>query len=105
HWEVYSSLDRKVIAKITTSGSADSKAKLEGGSFLPGVLETFRENVRQLLASEDFRRVVTTPLAAGAANSEAGPALAQQPIALIGPKTRAGVASAVKSVAVVYAAD
>jgi serine protease Do len=92
-----------VIAKITTHGSGDSNERLTG-SYLPGVLEGFRENVRQLLASEDFRRVVSTP-GAGQAGTPvaAGPGLA--PITLLGPRIHAPMAEAARSVAIVYAAD
>ncbi|THD82073.1 MAG: trypsin-like serine protease [Phenylobacterium sp.] len=103
HWEVYSTLERKVIAKITTSGAGDSQEKY-AGSYLPGVLEGFRENVRQLLASEEFRRVVTNP-SPGVGGSDRPAALAIEPIALAGPKAPGTVANAGKSVAIIYAAD
>jgi S1-C subfamily serine protease len=103
HWEVYSTLERKVIAKVTTSGAADSHEKFTG-SYLPGVLEAFRENVRQLLASEAFRKVVTSSVS-GAPSAERVASLAQEPIALIGPKAPGAVTSAGKSVAIIYAAD
>jgi S1-C subfamily serine protease len=100
HWEIYSSLDRRVVAKITTSGGADYKSKLQG-NFLPVVFEGFRENVRQLLASEDFRRVVTG--AAGTRSTLPAAPLADIPVNA--PTTRVPVAQASRSVAVVYAAD
>ena len=103
HWEVYSTLERKVIAKVTTSGAGDSQERF-AGSYLPGVLEGFRENVRQLLASEDFRRVVTSA-ATGGGGPDRAAALAAEPIALIGPKAPGPLAAATKSVAIVYAAD
>jgi S1-C subfamily serine protease len=99
-WEIYSSLERKVVARITTEGGANTQAKLQG-SVLPAVFNGFRENVRQLLASEDFRRVVMSP--AGASLTTAGTGLT--PITLIGPKARGTVAQASRSVAVVFAAD
>ncbi|MDB5443355.1 MAG: hypothetical protein JWP73_1731 [Phenylobacterium sp.] len=103
HWEIYSTLERKVIARVTTSGGADYKTRLQG-NFLPAVFEAFRENVRQLLASEQFRRVV-----ASRADGQIGAPLVAGPvpgsIALVGPKTRVPVAQATKSVAVIYAAD
>jgi S1-C subfamily serine protease len=102
HWEVYSSLDRKVVAKISTSGGADYMTKLQG-SVTPAVLEAFRENVRQLIASEDFRRVVTAPPGSTAPAAEA-PAI-QTPISLRARAVADSVALAPKSVAIVYAAD
>lgn len=101
HWEIFSSLERKVVAKVTTSGAADTHVKFSG-SYLPGALEGFRENVRQLLASEDFRRVVT---GGGPALAQRVEALAAEPTTLIGPKTPVPLANASKSVAIVYAAD
>lgn len=100
HWEVYSSLDRRVIAKIETAGGANSKTKLQG-SVMPAVFDAFRENVRLLLASEEFRKVVTTPV--GGAPPSAAPS--QQVIALNIKGAMASVPQAAKSVAVVYAAD
>jgi S1-C subfamily serine protease len=101
HWEVFSALERRVIAKVTTSGAADSHVKFTG-SYLPGALEGFRENVRQLLASDDFRSAVAGGGPPVASRVE-GPAA--EPIALIGPKNPVALANASKSVAIVYAAD
>lgn len=100
HWEVYSSLDRRVIAKIETSGGANYMTKLQR-SVMPPVFEAFRENVRLLLASEDFRKAVTTPVSGA-------PALAATPQSSITFNIKGATASvpqASKSVAVVYAAD
>jgi S1-C subfamily serine protease len=103
HWEVYSALDRKVVARVTTAGGAEYRSKLQG-SILPAVLEGFRENVRQLIASDDFRRLVTRSPGAAGGVAASGP-VNLTPIALVGPATRGTVAQASKSVAVVYAAD
>jgi serine protease Do len=103
HWEVYSTLERKVIAKVDTSGTGDSHERF-AGSYLPGVLEGFRENVRQLLASDEFRRVVTSQ-APDASTAPRADSSAQTPIALIGPKMPGTMMSAAKSVAIVYGAD
>jgi serine protease Do len=73
NWEIYSSLERKVVAKVTTHGGADYKTKL-GASFLPAVYEGFRENVRQLLANPEVRSLVTAQVAATPAVSAASPA-------------------------------
>lgn len=102
HWEVYSALDRKVVAKITTSGGADSMKRVRD-SVVPAVLDAFRENARQLIASPDFRNVVTTSVTASVAAPPASPALAPITVAVgPGPTT---LAQASNSVAVVYAAD
>ncbi|HEX3699881.1 MAG TPA: S1C family serine protease [Phenylobacterium sp.] len=101
NWEIYSSLERKVIAKVTTSGAGDSDVRFSG-SYLPGALAGFRENVRRLLASEEFRRVV---LGAAPQGAQRAAALAMEPIALSGPKNAIPLANAAKSVAIVYAAD
>jgi serine protease Do len=101
-WEIYSTLERKVIAKIDTEGAGDSQERL-AGSYLPGVLEGFRENVRQLLASEQFRKTVMAkaePQPNAAAASARVAAIALQGSGRIG-----GVGDAAKSVAIVYAAD
>jgi len=102
HWEIYSAVDRKVIAKVTTSGGVDYNAKF-GSSFLGPVLESFRENVRQLLASEDFRQAVTAKAGAAAGATSAPPSVTA--ISLRGPTAGSSVARAAESVAIVYAAD
>jgi hypothetical protein len=106
NWEVYSSLDRKVIFKATTHGGADTKDRV-GTSFLPAVYEGFRENVRQVLANPDFRRLVTSsPSAASATTVDAGPSLAPQTaLSLMAAKARPAVAQASNSVALVFAND
>lgn len=103
HWEIYSALERRVVAKITTSGGADYTKRLEG-SFLPAVFEGFRENVRQLLTSEDFRRVVTAPTGASASLA-ADSARTMAPIAYGRSKAYPPLSQAAGSVAIVYAAD
>jgi serine protease Do len=101
NWEVYSSLERKVIAKVTTNGGADFKGELHD-SVIPAVLEGFRENARQLLSSEAFRNAVSRsdspPQAAAAARTVS-------PIKLVAGSSRAVLAEASKSVAVVFSAD
>ncbi|MGH6910439.1 MAG: S1C family serine protease, partial [Phenylobacterium sp.] len=101
HWEVYSSLERRVVAKVTTSGAGNYNSPVHD-SVLPPILEAFRENVRVLLGSDDFRRLVT-------AGQEITPATASAktltPIILSGPKTGGTIARAMASVAIVFAAD
>jgi S1-C subfamily serine protease len=100
HWEIYSSLDRKVIAKVTTTGGADSKERVRD-SFMPAVLDAFREHVRQLAASPEFRSVVLSSAAAPATPGR--PPLTE--IAFGPAKGSATLAQAAKSVAVVFAGD
>jgi serine protease Do len=98
-WELYSSLDRKVVAAVETSGGFTApKAGLDGE---PDRLinEAFRDNIRRLFASEDFRRVVTAtagPVAPGSLTPS---------IALAALRTQRSVGEAPKSVAVVFAAE
>jgi S1-C subfamily serine protease len=103
HWEIYASLERKVVAKITTSGGANDLTKLQGANVAPAVFSGFRENVRQLLNSAEFRRVVTSPVAGGDNASQAPLSIA--PIALIGPKLHKPLSQAATSVAEVFAAN
>jgi S1-C subfamily serine protease len=100
-WEVYSTLERKVVATIETSGGFNApKGGLDGE---PDRLinEAFRDNVRRLIASEDFRRVITTPLATASATAAAPAAI----ISLPRDTTHLTAAQATTAVAVVFAAD
>lgn len=55
-WQIYSPLDRKVLATVRTTGSFETKDNRPGvGHILNGA---FRENVRQLLNAAEFRAVV-----------------------------------------------
>ena len=99
-WEIYSTLERKVVAKFTTSGGADYKTKL-GTSFLPAVYEGFRENVRQLLSKDDLRKLVTAPLASGSETVKS----AFSPIPLQRGAAHLSTSQAASAVAVVFAAD
>jgi S1-C subfamily serine protease len=103
NWEVFSTLERKVVFKATTHGGADSKEKV-GGSFMPAVYEGFRENVRQLLTNADFRKLVTTPAGpTGSASETSAPSLT--PIALRSAAVHLTTAQASGAVVVVFAAD
>ncbi|MDB5445592.1 MAG: hypothetical protein JWQ97_909, partial [Phenylobacterium sp.] len=68
-WQIYSVADAKVIARVPTDGGAQV-------GFMNGLLEqllqqSFAENVRQMAASPEFRRVVLS-----GASAEAPPATA-----------------------------
>ena len=101
HWEVYSSLDRRVVLKVTTSGGVNSKSRVQG-TVLPTIMDAYRENVRQLAMSDEFRKLLTTSSSSlGAATSP--PSLA--PLTLAMPTRAGGLAGATRAVAVVFAAD
>ncbi|MBS0332715.1 MAG: trypsin-like peptidase domain-containing protein [Proteobacteria bacterium] len=104
NWEIYSTLDRKVVFKTTTQGGADYKPKLSE-SFLPAVYEGFRENVRQLLMNPDFRKLVTS--APGSIAAAAAPsAISTQPgLTLVAAGAAPTVPQASASVATVFAND
>lgn len=57
-WQVYSSLQRTVLATIRTEGAFEIKKSREG-NFERIIIGAFAENVRQLLATEAFRQIVT----------------------------------------------
>jgi len=103
NWEVYSTLDRKVVLKVTTSGGADYKQRLSN-STLPVIYQAFRENVRLLMANDEFRRLVTAPVGPGtAASTAAAPALA--PISFATVHATSALNQAPGGVAVVFASD
>lgn len=55
-WQVYSPLDRKVLANLPTNGGYETAESRAGIAHI--IQGAFRENVRQLLNAEDFRRLV-----------------------------------------------
>lgn len=68
-WQVYSVTRAKVLARINTQGGADMKGKeLTAPQVLGGA---FADNARRLLASDEFRRIVTSN-----AGGDVGPDLA-----------------------------
>jgi len=100
HWEIYSALERKVVATIETSGGfASPKSGLDGE---PDRLinEAFRDNVRRLIASEPFRRVVMTPITG---SQPTAPAMTST--TLHNTTQPHGVSDGVKSVAVVFSGE
>ena len=98
-WEIYSALERRTLAKFTTTGGADFKTKLQG-NFLPAVYEGFRENVRQLLANDEFRKLVTASVAPATITA---PAIST--IQLAPGAAHLGPPQAATAVAVVFSAD
>ena len=104
-WQIYSSLQRHVLATIETHETAQkskgSMAKNEGRS-LPQM--AFAANVRALLADQAFREIVTSPAPVAPKGSEA--ATAQAAITLTGAANGpTSISDAVGSVVSVFAGD
>jgi serine protease Do len=100
-WEIYSSLERKVIATIATHGGFATPREGLDGAPERLIYEALRDNLRVLIASDDFRRVVTT--APDAAVRPAATTAA--PIALHRLSPETPLAQAANAVATVFAAD
>ncbi|HEY3950179.1 S1C family serine protease [Phenylobacterium sp.] len=102
-WEIYSSIDRKVVAAIETSGGFNQgKPGLEGsGERL--VNEAFRDNVRRLIASPDFQHALSAP-PGGVPTVQARKA-DEQPINLVAARIVPSPVQATASVATVFAND
>ncbi len=63
-WQVYSTLQKTVIARITTDGSTELKTSTPGGVAIL-LVGAFRENARALAASAEFRKAVAAQSPAG----------------------------------------
>lgn len=100
-WEIYSSLERKVVATVETRGGYATDKQGLVGEPERLVYEAFRDSARRLVASPEFRRAVTTPVGGSAAPA----APAHQTLVLFGASRPVGVPQASKSVATVFAAD
>lgn len=97
-WEVYSTARSTVVAKITTHGGATERRYALSSGSAPIVLDAFRENVRLLLASEDFRHAVT--------ESTAVVAPVNTPISLVGePHAPVRIADASGAVVQVFTTE
>jgi serine protease Do len=96
-WQVYSVSQAKVLARVETRGGAAIKSLPEGNSG-PLVSAAFSDNVKRLATNEAFRRLVTSSPAAE-------PVANLSPIKFAPATGAAPVASAVKSVVVIYAGD
>lgn len=98
-WEIYSGLERKVLATADIhSGFSSPKAGLEGEPERL-VYEALRDSLRGLIASPDFRRIVT---------ARGVPPVAPAPlpsITLSAPKKLPSLGEASRSVAVVFVGD
>ena len=99
-WEIYSSLDRKVVATVDTAGGFTAPKEGLDGDPDRLINEAFRDNARRLIASEEFRRTISSPLSAASPNS-----LPMASVTLAVSKAQRSVVEASKSVAVVFASD
>lgn len=99
HWEVYSVLERKVVASADITGGFNAPSKGLEGDPERLIDEAFRDNVRRLIASDAFRKAVTGPALTPTAAAPHGP------LALVAAKARPGIGQASASVAVVFSPD
>jgi len=100
-WQIYSSIQKAVLAKVDTRGGFEMKTNTPGTWQLL-MIGAFKENVRQLVASEAFRQqFIGAPVAAG---DHARPAK-QDSIALAGSLSAGPrpISEAVASVVLIFA--
>ncbi|RAK60022.1 hypothetical protein DJ021_09505 [Phenylobacterium hankyongense] len=98
-WEVYSAVQGRVVAKAsTTGGGLLTGSATEGVE--PALYAAFRENVRQLLASEEFRKVVTAGATAPQVRAPATPMSFTRSLA-----AKRSLSTAPSSVVAVFAGD
>lgn len=96
-WQVYSVLERRVVARIRTMGGFET-SESQAGNELRISMEAFRQNARQLLASPEFRALVTE---APAAVTRAG----TLKIATVQPTTARPIPEAIAVAPVIFAGD
>jgi serine protease Do len=97
HWEVFSALERQVLATADITGGYNAPGRGVDGEPEQFIIQAFRDNVRRFIATEGFRKAVSTP----AAPQQAYTAILG-PITLVAAKPKPGVAQASASVAVVF---
>lgn len=101
-WQVYSSLDRKIVARIRTMGGYET-TKAQTGATLHITMGAFRENARQLLINPEFRALITGSFAANSVSVvPKGLTLPLQGAAATSPRT---IAQAVAVAPVVFSGD
>jgi S1-C subfamily serine protease len=100
HWEVYSVTQQKVVVALDITGGYTAPSKGIQGDPEQLINEAFRDDVRRLIASGDFRRAVTAP-AAGPSSGFPAPA-SLGALTLVAAKPKPGIAQASASVAVVF---
>ncbi|HWA60087.1 MAG TPA: serine protease [Caulobacteraceae bacterium] len=98
-WQLYSRLQKQVVATVRTSGQSQSKEARQGGSQIL-LIEAFTQSVHQLAASPELRKAL-----AGTARGETELVrpTASAPISLTAAPALPGVEAAVKSVVLVRA--
>ena len=101
HWEVLSVLDRRVVAQSDISSGFNAGARGVDGDPERLIDEAFRDNARRFIASESFRKALTTP---GMAMPALSPTLLG-PVSLVAAHAKPGIAQASASVAVVFTAE
>ncbi|MBS0332716.1 MAG: trypsin-like peptidase domain-containing protein [Proteobacteria bacterium] len=97
HWEVYSTLDRKVVFADDITGGFNAPSKGMDGDPDRLIAEAFRDNVRRLIAAPGFRKAVAAPTV-----ELAPPPPPATPIALVAERPKPAIAQASASVAVVF---
>ena len=100
-WEIYSRLDRKVVARVETFGYGGSK-KLRGDAENKALDEAYLENVKALANDATFRKLVlSVPADSGQPVSPSG--LTRLAIHAVGSKL--ALADTIGSVVAVFAGD
>lgn len=97
-WQIYSRLRRQVVARVNTSGGHVVAKGVPDGLAI-AFQGAFAEHVRQLIASEEFRNVVTAPISLG--GTRPGTPISYRPA----PAAKRTVASSAESVAAVFSGD
>ena len=97
-WEVYSTLQSRVLTRVTTSTGTARRKQSDGSAAIAVMFDAFRENVRVLINSEDFRRAVLAPVAPPKAT------LAPVSFAAAAPQKRT-LASSTSAVVAIFAGD
>lgn len=101
-WQVYSPLDRKIVARIRTTGGYET-SKAQAGAKLHITMGAFRENARQLLINPEFRAlIIGSSTATSAPMAPKSPQILLQGAASIAPHT---IAQAVAVAPVVFSGD
>jgi S1-C subfamily serine protease len=101
-WQIYSRLQRQVVARIRTRAGFESRRTIEGGVDMV-VLDAFAETVKALVASEEFRKAF---VGRAPTLEEAMKPPKQDKIVLGGPAAAPlDIADAVGSVVLILAGD
>lgn len=96
-WEVYSNLDRRVVATIETTGGFTTPKTGLPGDPQRLIYEAFRDNLRRLIAHPDFRRAVTGSVAPPASTE-----VTSASIKLAAAAPRRSIAEAARSTVTVF---